>query len=877
MEIKKQEDNTHLQVVFTENDYAFKHIRLSDLPADENAFFDRCSHDKGMFLFELAFSEIKELSASVAFLKYISKEFINSVVNDPGFNLRPKPEPILLSDQTVHNIVKNVPYATGSEHVTAFWVSRIIELLNQTYSLSCTSSGESPRLFIAHKSNAVSIPSRIYFHLVENKQRDNFPFAFLATYTTIINGTITHAPLKNALSELRNNQQELRVLIQSITDIAEESSFVKHLLDTGDIFYPIKFLDDEAYCFLKEALLYESHGVICRIPHWYNDHNNSIKLNIDEKEQYQRSFFNKLVINQFSPQLIYHGIPITVEEAKSLLIKKEGLEQIKGHWVENNHQQLTALLEEYESLVNDGTTLLDIIKNKAGIGYNEAKTNSVSIEFSRDNFVEEFLNKAISSVATVPVPKPFETILRHYQIEAYNWLNALKELGMGACLADDMGLGKTVEVLSFLERIRHEGASRILIIVPATLVDNWRHEVSKFAPDMDLFVLRGRNEPSGTSVNAYLTICTYQTAIKSEYICRVNWDAVILDEAQAIKNFYTAQAKKVKQLKAGTRIVLTGTPIENNMVDLWSIFDFLNPGLLGTRQEFIALFLRLQSKPDGYKDIKTLINPFILRRIKTDKSIISDLPDKNEIDITISLTKEQIILYKRVVEAMNASIRKHHDRKEERIIVMTSLMKLKQVCNHPGQYYGDTYYDPDLSGKFTELKRICETINEKNERVLVFTQFKEIIPALDQLLEGLFCQKGFSIDGSTSMKKRDEYVQAFQAGKAPYMVLSLKTAGVGLNLTAAQNVIHFDRWWNPAAENQATDRAYRIGQTKDVTVYRFITANTIEEVINTMLKTKQELADLIINDLDGNIISKLSTEEILKVAQYGGFSENEQV
>ena len=876
MEISEQ-NNTHIQVVFTETDYDFKHIRLSELPLEEKTFFDLHSHDKGEFLFELAFSGIKDLSASVAFLKYISKEFINSVVNDPGFNLRSNPEHIFLSDQAIHNIVNNVPYATGSEYVTTSWVNQVIGLLNQTYAVSCTASDEPPRLFIAHKSNAVCIPSRIYFHLVENKQHDNFPFAFLATYTTIVNDAIVHAPLKNALSELQHNQQELQDLIWSITEIAEKSVFIRHLLDTGDIFYPIKFTNDEAYCFLKEISLYESRGVVCRIPKWYNDQNNSIKLDIDEKKEYQIPLFNKSVINQFTPQLIYHGIPITVEEARILLSRKEGLEQLKGRWIENDHQLLTALLEEYESLVNDGTTLLDVIKNRSGIGYNETKPSPVSIEFSRANFVEEFLNRGISSVAAVPVPQSFEPILRQYQIDAYNWLYALKELGMGACLADDMGLGKTVEVLSFLERIRYEGASRILIIVPATLVDNWRHEVSKFAPDMDLFVLRGRNEPLGSDVNAYLTICTYQTSLKSEYICRVNWDVVILDEAQAIKNYYTAQTKKVKQLKASMRIALTGTPIENNIVELWSIFDFLNPGLLGTRQEFIALYLRLQSRPDGYKDIKALINPFVLRRLKTDKSIISDLPAKNEIDVTISLTKEQIVLYKRVVATMNAGIHKHHSRQEERILVMTTLMKLKQVCNHPSQYYGDTYYDPDLSGKFTELKRICETISEKNERVLVFTQFKEIIPAIDELLEGVFCQKGFTIDGSTSMKKRDEYVQAFQSGEVPYMVLSLKTAGVGLNLTAAQNVIHFDRWWNPAVENQATDRAYRIGQSKNVTVYRFISANTIEEVINGMLKVKQELADSIINDLDGNIISKLSTEELVKAAQYGGFSENEQV
>ena len=867
-------EKNHIQALFTEESFELKKTNTSGLSTVEARLYELFSRSKGDFIFELAFSEIDELSAAMAFLKYISQEYVKAVFNDPNFNLLEAPAEIDLPNTVIECIAKNVPYVFGSQYVNPTWVRAQVDLLNHAYVSACTSSGDSPRVFFARRCRNMVIPSRIYFHLVENKQRDMFPFAFLATYTVLTNGTATHAPLKNALREMRD-KRDLRALIQCITEISEHSTFIKRLLDSGEIFYPIKFTNEEAYSFLKESALYEQHGVICRIPAWYNDNNNSIKVDLDEKKLYQPGFINKAVINAFAPQMIYHGIPISVDEAKELLSRKEGLEQVKGRWVENNHQQLEAMLAEYESLVGDGTTLLDIIRNKSGFVSKKASSTPVKIEFSREDFVEQFFGRAISSAATAPVPLAFSKVLRHYQVDAFNWLYALKGLGMGACLADDMGLGKTVEILAFLKRMQDEGASRVLIIVPATLVDNWRHEVRKFAPGMSPFVLRGNNEPNGDSVMSFLTICTYQTAVKSDYISHVKWDAVVLDEAQAIKNYYTAQAKKVKALNSNMRIAMTGTPIENNLVELWSIFDFINPGLLGSRQEFISLYTRLKMQPDGYKDLKALINPFILRRLKTDKTIVSDLPEKNEIDVKITLAKEQIILYKNIVEAMNASIRRIHDKREEKIIVMTSLMKLKQVCNHPSQYYGDTYYDPQQSGKFIELKWICETINEKNEKVLVFTQFKEIIPALNELLEGVFNQKGFCIDGATSMKKRDEYVQSFQAGNAPYMILSLKTAGVGLNLTAAQNVIHFDRWWNPAVENQATDRAYRIGQQSNVTVYKFISANTIEEVINTMLINKQELADLMINDLDGNILSKLSTEELLTAAQYGGFTTDE--
>lgn len=877
MDYNSQNENMHIQVIFTEKDFEFKHFKKDNLPSHEKEYYDEHSNDKGLFVFELAFSKLKDLSQSVAFLRYIANEFVSAVISDPGFNLNAFPQSVQLCEQVTNLIVKSVPYAIGSEYVSNQWVDRIVALLNRAYISSCSLSGVKPSEFIASKRKETGIPSRIYFHLVENKQRDQYPFAFLATYTTLINGGVSHAPLKNALSELHGKPYELDNLIKNIHAVANVSAFVKHLLETGDIFYPIKFTNDEAYRFLKEVSLYEKYGIICRIPQWYNSRDNVIRVNFDEKKQVQPVFFSRFTINKFAPEMVYQGVRITVEEARALLSKKEGLEQLKGRWVEVNHQQLLELLNDYESLVNDGTSLIDIIKNRSGLGLGVQKKQNVAIEFSREDFVAEFIKRAVATYTSVPVPKPFDSILRQYQSEAFSWLYALKQLGMGACLADDMGLGKTIEVLSFLKQLQLEGAKRVLVIVPATLVDNWKHEIAKFAPEIGTFVLRGSNQKNAESDGSFLTICTYQMAVRSDYIEQVDWDAVVLDEAQAIKNYYTAQAQKVKMLKSNMRIVMTGTPIENNLLELWSIFDFVNPGLLGTRQEFLALHSRLLSNPEGYKDIKTLINPFVLRRVKTDKRIISDLPEKNEIDVAITLTKQQIVLYKKVVEGMNAAVRRLNSRRDERIIVLTSLMKLKQVCNHPSQYYGDDNYDLSLSGKFIELKHICETISEKDERVIVFTQFREIIPALVSLLEGVFGAKGLSIDGNTAMKNRDEYVQAFQTGRFPFMVLSLKTGGVGLNLTAAQNVIHFDRWWNPAVENQATDRAYRIGQSKNVTVYKLIAANTIEERIAQMLAAKQSLSDQIINDLDDNVLRKLSTEEMLAAAQYGGVWDDEEI
>lgn len=860
-------NNNHIQIIFRESGYDFKNVKISSLVSDERSFFEQFSSDKGSFLFELAFHEFSQPSTSLAFLKKISKTCANAIIGNPGIYFFEDPKGAELPKEVIRSIAGNTPYAIGSRYVNESWVKDIIELFNQTFMVLCTSSGKSPREFLAHKSAGVTMPSRVYFHLVENKQRDNYPFAFLATYTTLNEGAVVHTPLRTALNAAKYDSESYKVLVKCIYEVSDNSLFIRNLLETGKIFHPIKFTSDEAYTFLKEIELYEKQGIVCRIPQWYTENNSScIKLDyFDEKKLVQPGLFNKSIINFLTPEMIYHGVKISLKEAKGFLLEKEGLEQIKGKWVEVNHEQLEELIQEYELLAADGSTLIDVIKNKCNLGRNK---RSISIEFSREDFLQEVIKKRTRSISQKSLTDRFATILRQYQIDAFKWLYVLKELGMGACLADDMGLGKTVEVLSFLDRIRKDGASKVLIIVPATLVDNWRHEIDKFANDMDPFILRGNNEPDGDNTNAFITICTYQTAVKSNYITRLKWDVVILDEAQAIKNHYTEQSKKVKTLSANMRIAMTGTPIENNILELWSLFDFINPGLLGSRREFLDLYSNWILKDDGFSDLKNIINPFVLRRLKTDKKIIKDLPEKEEIDITVNLTKEQIILYNDVVKKMNAAIAKVGHGKEEKIIVLTTLMKLKQICNHPSQYYGDSYYDPELSGKFIELKRICEAINDNNEKVLVFTQFSEIIPALNTMLENVFLCKGYTIDGKTSMKQRDEYVQAFQSGGIPYMILSLKTAGVGLNLTEAQNVIHFDRWWNPAVENQATDRAFRIGQKNNVTVYKFVSANTIEEKINEALKEKQSLSDSIIGDLDGDILKKMSTEEIIKAAQY---------
>ncbi|PKM81776.1 MAG: ATP-dependent helicase, partial [Firmicutes bacterium HGW-Firmicutes-13] len=365
--------------------------------------------------------------------------------------------------------------------------------------------------------------------------------------------------------------------------------------------------------------------------------------------------------------------------------------------------------------------------------------------------------------------------------------------------------------------------------------------------------------------DANLYITTYGMAVRLEELKTVKWDLVILDEAQAIKNPGTKQTKAVKQLKASSKIAMTGTPIENSLSDLWSLFDFLNAGLLGTAKEFTKFSKRLKDGNADYSKLRAVVNPFILRRLKTDKTVIADLPEKTEIKSYATLTKKQVVLYNGLVKELEHKL-ETAEGIERKGLVLASIMKFKQICNHPDQFLGQTTFHHNHSGKFDRLLDICETIYGKRERVLVFTQFKEMTQPISDFLETIFNRKGLILHGGTSVKKRPELVDKFCGEEyVPFMVLSLKAGGVGLNLMAANHVIHFDRWWNPAVENQATDRAFRIGQQKNVMVHKFITSGTIEEKIDMMIEEKSKLAGDIIASSGESWITELDNKQLMEL------------
>ena len=460
------------------------------------------------------------------------------------------------------------------------------------------------------------------------------------------------------------------------------------------------------------------------------------------------------------------------------------------------------------------------------------------------------------------------------------WLYLLSRLGFGACLADDMGLGKTIQVLALLlvlKEPKDDGNAQrraSLLIAPASLLANWAAEIERFAPSLKALVAHPSAMPA-EELNTLdrkrlaavdLVITSYGMLLRAPQLAAMPWRLAVLDEAQAIKNPAAKQTREAKKLDASARIALSGTPVENRLGDLWSIFDFINPGLLGSSGAFSKFARRLARRPQNpYAPLRELVRPYILRRLKTDRSVIADLPDKTEVKAFCSLTRRQAALYQQAVKDMALQLG-HAGGIARKGAILAFLMRFKQICNHPSQWLGDGAWEESGSGKFARLRELAETIAAKQEKALVFTQFRETTAPLAAFLGSVFGRTGLVLHGETEVRKRKDLVRKFQEDETvPFFVLSLKAGGAGLNLTAASHVIHFDRWWNPAVENQATDRAFRIGQTKNVLVHKFVCRGTVEEKIDAMIESKQQLSKDLLEGGAETMLTELSDAELMKL------------
>ncbi len=645
----------------------------------------------------------------------------------------------------------------------------------------------------------------------------------------------------------------------------------------------VELSTEQAYSFLRQsAPLLEQSGFGVLLPTWWRKPSSrpSVRLKVKPKTQTEASssgLFGMNSIVDYDWEIALGNETISLEEFEKLAKLKVPLVRVRGQWVELKPGEIEAAIAFFQKKHGDGEMSLSEAL-RIGLGQEPAEVGLPVAGMEAEGWIEDLLEKATSGakISEVKPPRTFNGELRPYQIKGLSWLAFLKQFGLGACLADDMGLGKTIE---FIALLLHERAGRskkswplpTLLICPMSVVGNWKKEVERFAPSLKAMVHHGADRLSGTAFEKQarkhdLVISTYAlTHRDQELFSKVDWECVALDEAQNIKNPSARQTQAVKRLNANHKVALTGTPVENRLSELWSIMDFLNSGYLNSARDFrtrFAIPIEKYRNPAQTETLKRLVQPFMLRRTKTDPAIIDDLPEKIEMKTFCNLTREQATLYEAIVKDMLKRI-ESSDGMERRGLVLSTLMKLKQVCNHPAHFLQDGSRISERSGKISRLEELLEELLAEGDKALIFTQFAEMgLMLRNHLRESFGCETLF-LHGGTPRRQRDSMVQRFQDdnGGPPLFILSLKAGGLGLNLTAASHVFHFDRWWNPAVENQATDRAFRIGQRRNVQVHKFVCLGTLEERIDEMIEGKKALAESVVGTGE-NWLTELSTDQL---------------
>jgi hypothetical protein len=799
------------------------------------------------------------------------------------------PEP---SKDDLDNLVATAPPMRGGEYLNA---AVLVPLWHQIDAACREDRAKSKRPlpdYLKAHNPAWNLVGRVHFNLAENRTDEEAPFAFIATYTTQLSarGRAQHLPLAEALREYSGakNKTRLLSLLRPVQQAATQMAWVRAMVEADEIYHPLRWTAAEALQFLRDVPALETAGIVVRCPSsWRSGRppRPQIKATVGGQAP---SVLGQNALLDFNIELTLGAESLTAGEIRSLLAGSDGLQYLRGRWVEIDRSKLSRLLERFRQIektaAESGLPFGEAMRLVAGVALADDSIGATDRDWSTvvaGPWLTEALQglRSPEGLAHIDPSVDLNATLRPYQHAGVRWLYLLNQLGLGACLADDMGLGKTIQVLALLLVLKRKSSpARVahrpsILVAPASLMANWAAEVKRFAPSLSILLAH----PSAMSIadlktldaqrlaEVDLVITSYGALLRYPWLTDTPWRVAILDEAQAIKNPGAKQTSAVKKLSALTRIALTGTPIENRLSDLWSIFDFTHSGLLGSGKAFSAYIKRL-SKTGSFAPLRNLVRPYILRRLKTDKTVIADLPDKTEMKAFCYLSPTQAALYKRAVEELAKVLEASAEGIQRKGIVLSFLMRFKQICNHPSQWLGDEAWKESDSGKFIRLRELAEVIAAKQEKLLVFTQFRETTQPLATFLGHLFGREGLVLHGGTPVAQRKILVQRFQEDElTPFFVLSLKAGGAGLNLTAASHVVHFDRWWNPAVENQATDRAFRIGQSRNVLVHKFVCRGTVEDKMDQLIESKQSLARDVLEASAELPLTELSDRELLNL------------
>ncbi|HVC63188.1 MAG TPA: DEAD/DEAH box helicase [Acetobacteraceae bacterium] len=823
--------------------------------------------------------------------RYVAALCLHASGNDAD---TPSPLPVVPvpTDAELASLLLSAPMMAGAEYLTSDVLLALWNEMAQAFATAYAAAKTNLQNFLTALNPAWNLVGRVHFNLAENRRDTEHPFAFMATYTTRLSAQAKaqHVPLGQALREYSGtaNRDKLLSLLLPVQRAAEHCDWLKPMIDAGEIFHPLRWGPAEAARFLRSLPELESAGVVVRMPAAW-------RANRPARPQVTATVGSRAPsalgldgVLDFRMGVMLDGALLTDAEIASLLAGTEDLVLLRGQWVEVDRARFERTMEQFraaeELASRDGLSFAEAMRMLAGAAVTTDETAAPDADWAQvtagpwlAHTLQEL--RAPNGARIDPGPGLHGT-LRPYQLAGTQWLHLLANLGLGACLADDMGLGKTIQVLSLLLVEQAHGAQGkqarqpSLLVAPASLLGNWAGEIEKFAPGLDAVIVHPSAMPAdqirqfspARAAGHDLAITSYGSLLRIPAFAEIAWRFVILDEAQAIKNPNARQTRAAKALRAKARIALTGTPVENHLGDLWSIFDFINPGLLGNAKQFNSYAKGLAERTHNpYGPLRELVRPYILRRMKTDKSIIADLPDKTEIKAHCGLSRRQAALYGQAVEDLAKRL-EESDGIQRKGIVLAMLMRLKQICNHPSQWLNDNVWAEEDSGKWARLREIAEVVAARQEKMLVFTQFREMTGPLATFLGQIFGRPGLVLHGDTAVKDRKTLVRRFQDDETlPFFVLSLKAGGSGLTLTAASHVVHVDRWWNPAVENQATDRAFRIGQKKNVLVQKFICRGTVEEKIDALIDSKKGLSDELLAGGGEINLTEMKDAELLQL------------
>jgi len=846
----------------------------------------------GHALLDLGTTELDApLAPPLAFLRDVGRAFVTRVCAVPDLEERRERVEVDCPPDERARLAGAVPPMDGAEYVNADWVAARWAEINRAFADEIRAHRGPVAAWLHARHPSWHVVGKVCLHLAENRSDEEHPFAFLATYAVRAGagGKVQHRPLARALEEssARGDRRALLHLLVPLQRAAEQVPWLAEMVDSGAVYEAMAWTPTEAHRFLQAIPVFEAAGVVVRVPDWWRARRPprpEVAVRVGEKKP---NALGMDALLDFSVAVALGDERLTDAEVRQLMASSGGLMRLRGQWVELDRERLREVLAHWERVRREaeqgGLSFLEGMRLLAGAARTDGEAGALAAAegWSR---VEpgawlartlESLRGPAGLVAADP-GADLRGTLRPYQKSGVSWLAFASSLRLGVCLADDMGLGKTIQVLALLllrkRRARGDEPPHLLI-APASLLANWQAEIERFAPALTTLLAHPSGMPareladlaSADLRGTDLVMTTYGTLARAEALRARDWSLVVLDEAQAIKNPGARQTQAVKALKAHARIALTGTPVENRLGDLWSIYDFLDPGLLGSAREFSAFVKRLASSPEeSYAPLRRLIQPYMLRRLKTDRSIVADLPDKTEVKAFCLLSNRQAALYQKTVDELERAIAGLVQGIERRGLVLAYLMRFKQICNHPAHWLGEGTWDEAGSGKLARLREIVEPVAGKHEKMLVFTQFREATEPLAGFLGDLFGRPGVVLHGSTPVRARGGLVRRFQEDPSvPFFVLSVKAGGSGLNLMAASHVVHFDRWWNPAVEDQATDRAYRIGQHRNVLVHKLVCRGTVEERIDRLIEDKQAMARGVLEGGAETLLTEMSDKELM--------------